>query len=56
MLTAGENNTLFLRQKNQAQRLQIIYNNAEYVQQQARGAYIAAICQPEASYDLSAAA
>jgi hypothetical protein len=56
VLTAGEDNTLSLRQKNQAQRLQIVHNDAEYVQQRARGAYIAAICQPEASYDLSAAA
>jgi hypothetical protein len=56
MLTANENNTLSLRQKNQAQRLQIVHNDAEYVQQRARGAYIAAICQPKASYDLSAAA
>jgi hypothetical protein len=56
MLTADEDNTLFLRQKNQAQRLQIVHNDAEYVQQRARGAYIAAICQPEANYDLSAAA
>jgi hypothetical protein len=45
-----------LRQKNQEQRLQIVHNDAKYVQQRARGAYIAAICQPEASYDLSAAA
>jgi hypothetical protein len=56
VLIAGENNTLSLRQKNQAQRLQIVHNDAEYVQQRARGAYIAAICQPEASYDLFAAA
>jgi hypothetical protein len=56
MLIASENNTLSLQQKNQAQRLQIVHNNAEYVQQRARGAYIAAIYQPKASYDLFAIA
>jgi hypothetical protein len=56
MLTADENNTLSLQQKNQAQQLQIVHNDAKYVQQRARGAYIAAICQPEASYNLFAAA
>ena len=27
-----------------------------YIEQRARGAYIASICQPEATFDLSAAA
>jgi hypothetical protein len=56
MLTASKNDTLFLQQKSQIQRLQIVYNDAEYIQQRARGACITAICQPEASYNLSAAA
>jgi hypothetical protein len=55
ILTIGDNNVLSLGQKNQAQKLQIVQNEADYVQQRARGAYIATICQPEASYDLSVA-
>jgi hypothetical protein len=56
VLTIGDNNVLSLGQKNQAQKLQIVQNEADYVQQRARGAYIAIICQPEANYDLSVAA
>jgi hypothetical protein len=52
VLTIGNNNILSLKQKNQAQKLQIVQNKADYVQQRARGAYIAIICQPETNYDL----
>jgi hypothetical protein len=47
---------LRLRQKNQGKKLEKATDNPTYVQQRARGAYIATICQPEASFDLSAAA
>jgi hypothetical protein len=53
--------TITLRQKGQATKLQPIDANApnakqQYVEQRARGAYIASICQPEACFDLSSAA
>jgi hypothetical protein len=48
--------TLHLHQKNQGKKLEKATDNPTYVQQQARGAYIATICQPEASFNLSAAA
>ncbi|KHJ31854.1 hypothetical protein EV44_g1966 [Erysiphe necator] len=48
-------------QKTQGQRLKEIEINSstevqEYIEQRARGAYIATICQPEATYELSIAA
>ncbi|CEJ95277.1 Putative Polyprotein [[Torrubiella] hemipterigena] len=43
-------------QKGQAQKLGIPSDNQGYVEQRARGAYLASICQPEASFDLSVAA
>ena len=50
-----------VRQKEQGKKLSLV--NADlldatqgYVQQRARGAYIASICQPEAAFDLSTAA
>jgi hypothetical protein len=48
-------------QKGQAKQLKLVDHRAtdapqQYVAQRARGAYIASICQPEASYDLSVAA
>jgi len=54
-----------LRQKGQGEKLQLLEITpestaasikAQYTEQRARGAYIASICQPEACYDLSAAA
>src|SRR5438270_5437735 len=50
-----------LRQKEQGKKLQTINEKGEnpqqnYLEQRARGAYIASICQPEASFDLSVAA
>lgn len=55
----GDNITFV--QKGQANQLKEVNSRAtdapqEYVAQRARGAYIASICQPEASYDLSTAA
>ncbi|THC93999.1 hypothetical protein EYZ11_006508 [Aspergillus tanneri] len=50
-----------LRQKEQGKRLKLIDCNSKdlkhaYMEQRARGAYIATICQPEAAFDLSVAA
>jgi hypothetical protein len=47
---------LRLRQKNQGKKLKKATNSPTYVQQRAREAYIAIICQLKASFDLSAAA
>jgi hypothetical protein len=47
---------LRLRQKNQGKKLEKATDSPTYVQRRARGAYIATICQPEASFDLLAAA
>jgi hypothetical protein len=51
-----DGNILQLRQKNQGQKLEIITDAQLYVCQRARGAYITTICQPMASFNLSAAA
>lgn len=50
-----------LLQKDQADRIKLIDTNSlsrkqSYIEQRARGAYIATICQPEAAFDLSIAA
>ncbi|KAF5503979.1 hypothetical protein CGCF413_v004518 [Colletotrichum fructicola] len=54
------NSTLSLRQKGQGEKLRLVIKSPvskqQYVEQRARGAYIASICQPEACFDLSAAA
>ncbi|KHJ31170.1 hypothetical protein EV44_g1525 [Erysiphe necator] len=55
------NGTLTIRQNGQSTKLELVSEKDDdfqtiYVQQRARGAYIASICQPEASYDLSKAA
>jgi hypothetical protein len=51
-----DGNILQLRQKNQGQKLEIVTDAQSYVCQRARGAYIATICQPMASFDLFSAA
>lgn len=51
-----DNGTITLRQKKQGEKLEIAQDYKSYVQQRARGAYIATICQPEASFDLASAA
>jgi hypothetical protein len=51
-----KNLILRLKQKNQGLKLKSAANRPSYIQQRARGAYIAFICQPMANYDLSAAA
>ena len=50
-----------LRQKEQGKKLKLIDHKSKdlkqaYMEQPARGAYIATICQPEAAFDLSVAA
>jgi hypothetical protein len=53
--------TVEIRQKEQARKLKLVDAKSEnfkheYMEQRARGAYIATICQPEAAFDLSVAA
>ncbi|KAM4061953.1 hypothetical protein HRG_013465 [Hirsutella rhossiliensis] len=60
-LIALEKGYLLVMQKGQVNNLNIIDLSTEdraqrYVEQRARGAYIASICQPEASFDYSIAA
>ncbi|KAF6807096.1 hypothetical protein CPLU01_15834 [Colletotrichum plurivorum] len=60
-LTSSKDTSIILQQKGQGKKLKLVNGDSptaqqEYVQQRARGAYIASICQPEACYDLSAAA
>jgi hypothetical protein len=61
MLSVDSDGTLHLIQKDQGQKLKpvtVSSNNTqqEYLEQQACSAYIALICQPEASYNLLVAA
>ena len=51
-----ETDTMVLLQKDQGKKLQLVTTAEEYLEQRARGGYIASICQPEASFDLSIAA
>jgi hypothetical protein len=55
-ILSTDGNILQLRQKNQGQKLEIVTDAQSYVCQRAYGAYIATICQPMASFNLSAAA
>ncbi len=53
-----DNDTLSIVQKGQGKRIEKVdVSNSgfkhSYMEQRARGAYIATICQPEAAYDLS---
>ena len=61
ILTKQADGSMRLCQKKQGERLRLVSNDPtiskqQYVEQRARGAYIASICQPEAAYDMSAAA
>jgi hypothetical protein len=61
ILTQASDNTMTLIQKDQGKKLQLINTKGgnsqqQYLEQHACRAYIASICQPEASYDLSVAA
>lgn len=60
-ILSKDGTSLRLRQKNQSQKLSTVDISSagfkqEYREQRARGAYIATLCQPEASFDLSIAA
>ena len=56
-MTKGlEGSVITLKQKKQGERLEEATDKKTYIQQRARGAYIATICQPEVSFDLAAAA
>lgn len=55
-IVLNTNGSITMTQKGQASKLQIPKNFQEYIEQRARGAYLATICQPEASFDLSVAA
>jgi hypothetical protein len=55
------NDHLSLRQKNQGSKLKLVDIKAkdyaqQYLEQRARNAYLALVCQPEAAFNLSAAA
>jgi len=61
ILSLNDDNTMKLQQKGQGKKIELIDTSKpnwkqDYVRQRARGAYIASICQPEASFDLSIAA
>jgi hypothetical protein len=47
---------LRLKQKNQGQKLEAAIDRKTYIEQRARGVYIATTCQPMASFDFSVAA
>ncbi|KHJ34316.1 hypothetical protein EV44_g4291 [Erysiphe necator] len=58
ILTLNDDFSIHMTQKNQGKKIDLVEDTDSkvYVQQRARGAYIASICQPEACYDLSVAA
>src|SRR5947209_2483927 len=61
IVTMEPSGTIHLTQKDQGKKIQPVNEKGdnphqEYLEQRARGAYIASICQPEASFDLSVAA
>ncbi|OWT43021.1 polyprotein [Pochonia chlamydosporia 170] len=55
-ISLNADGSIMMTQKEQALKLQIPTTNQEYIEQRARGAYLASICQPEAAFDLSVAA
>jgi hypothetical protein len=60
-LSFREDGSLDVKQKGQAAKIAVIDQKSpdraqRYLEQRARGAYIASICQPEAAFDLSLAA
>ncbi|KAI2634266.1 hypothetical protein GGS26DRAFT_40826 [Hypomontagnella submonticulosa] len=61
VLTKKKNGDVHLHQKEQGKKIELVKVDdddaaQQYIQQRARGAYIATICQPEATFDLSEAA
>jgi hypothetical protein len=60
-MTLSTTNCVHIKQKGQGEKIELIDASTTdfqkaYIQQRARGAYIASICQPEATFDLSIAA
>jgi len=60
-ILSKDGTTLRLRQKGQSEKLSMVDISSttfkqEYREQRARGVYLATLCQPEASFDLSIAA
>jgi hypothetical protein len=58
-VTIKPNSTIHLTQKDQEKNIQLVNQKKdnlqqEYLKQRARGAYIASICQPKATFNLSA--
>ncbi|KAI1001022.1 hypothetical protein K3495_g7180 [Podosphaera aphanis] len=61
ILSLHEDGSIDLCQKGQGNKIELINANSDdckqiYIEQRARGAYLASICQPEACFDLSVAA
>lgn len=56
IVTIDQDQTVRLQQKRQGEKLENAHDERSYIQQRARGAYLATICQPEAAFDLAAAA
>lgn len=64
IFSLNKDGEIYLCQKGQAKKIELVDVNDSkeldtkkmYVQQRARGAYVASICQPEACFDLSTAA
>ena len=59
ILTLNADGSIDLTQKNQGTKLNLVMGDNQkqaYLEQRARGAFIASICQPEAVFDLSTAA
>jgi hypothetical protein len=61
VVTIEPNGTIHLTQKDQGKKIQPVNQKGddpqqEYLEQRACGVYIASICQPEATFDLSATA
>ncbi|KAI0999447.1 hypothetical protein K3495_g8752 [Podosphaera aphanis] len=59
MITLNKSNNICITQKKQLEKIKLLgkdFTNEEYIAQRARGAYIATVSQPEASFCLSYAA
>jgi hypothetical protein len=62
-ILSQEDDKMVMRQKEQGKKISLVDPDSpdedlcqSYVQQRARGAYIASVCQPEAAFDMSSAA
>ena len=55
-ITLINNNSLRVTQETHCEALDLVKTKEDYIVQRARGAYIASVCQPEATFNLSIAA